>query len=120
MKSQAPTAAQKRYWSLITSFGCCVCGGPAEVAHAHGPSVSARGFVKPHGKKFRWQHWLVLPLCPLHHRMATMSFDNAMRTWEENHGTAAMHLDMLIARTGIDVWALARALLKDAHLSAPV
>lgn len=106
--------AVREHWSRVAAMGCLLCGGPAEIAHAHGPSVTARGFLKPKGKKMRWQDFLVLPLCPGHHRMQTMSLDNALASWEAIYGTCAMWLDHVSAQLGYDVWNLARAEMKPA------
>jgi hypothetical protein len=106
------SAAAKRHWTRVAALGCLVCGGPAEIAHAHGPSLTARGFLKPKGKKQAWQDYLVLPLCPAHHRHQTMSLDNALATWESIYGTCAMHIDHVGAELGVDPWALARAVMR--------
>ncbi len=102
----------RMHWSKVAALGCLICSGPAEIAHAHGPSLTARGFHKGKGKKQRWQDMLVLPLCPDHHRHQKMSLDNALTTWESIYGTCAMHLDLVSERLGYDVWERARAEMK--------
>lgn len=106
------TAAQKRYWNRAAALGCLICGGPAEIAHAHGGSIVERmQEPKAKGKKLQRYNWLVLPLCPTHHRIGgpkdyALDLDGMM--WEIFYGTQASHIDHLCERFGIDLWALAR------------
>jgi hypothetical protein len=96
------------HFCRVVRVGCLLDGGPAEIAHAHGPSLTARGFLKTKGRKQIWQDWLVLPLCPAHHRLFADSLDNAMSSWEQQHGTQAAWLDLLCDKLQYNVWDLAR------------
>jgi hypothetical protein len=35
------SAAVRRYWTKLVEGGCCICGGPAEIAHCTGGSITA-------------------------------------------------------------------------------
>ena len=109
------TAEVRRYWSRLVDMGCVArldklqpCGAPAEIAHCHDGSVVER-MMEPRakGKKLARYDWLVLPLCPRHHRHGRDALDNGVKSWERRFGTQAGHVDRLIAETGIDVWAKA-------------
>jgi hypothetical protein len=101
------TAAVRRFWSQVAALGCLICGSPAQIAHAHGPSLRERDsrFLKPKGKKPRWGDWLVIPLCPPHHHM----MDNDPRQFAAWYGPPALLVDAVAQRTAIDVWTRARA-----------
>lgn len=103
------SAAVKRYWSQVAALGCCICGGPAEIAHAHGGSIVEKmGEPKAKGRKLPRYDWLVLPLCPPHHR-GNRGLDIAGgHIWETWHGPQVGHIDRLIQQLGLDVWALAQ------------
>jgi hypothetical protein len=103
------TAPIRDYWTRIVASGCVICGGPAEIAHCHGGSIRELGYVKAKGKKLDYMDWLVLPLCPGHHRLTTYSLDINPRAWEEAHGTQVEHINALVARTGVNVWELAKS-----------
>lgn len=98
-----------RYWSLVAAHGCCVCGAEAEIAHCHGGSLTPITGVKAKGKKLAYMDWLVLPACPDHHRILPDSLDLNVRAFERLHGTQVSHINKLIERTKIDVWALAKS-----------
>ena len=103
------TAAQRRYWLQVAALGCVVCGGPAEIAHCHGGSIVERlQEPKAKGKKLTRMNWLVLPICPYHHRTGAESLDVCQSCWELVHGTQASHIDKLCERFGLDLWTLAR------------
>lgn len=105
------TAAQRRYWSRIVEDGCVICGGPAELAHAHGGSIVERmQEPKAKGKKLSHYDWLVIPLCPRHGRHPYPdALDTDVEAWEARFGTQVYWIDQMIARTGVDVWAKARS-----------
>jgi Recombination enhancement, RecA-dependent nuclease len=53
-----PTTEQGRFFDLLKSLGCLICGGPANVHHLmHAP-----------GKERRRDHRFVVPLCQCHHQ----------------------------------------------------
>jgi hypothetical protein len=102
------TADVKRYWDRVAALRCVVCYSPAEIAHAHGPSVTLRMMEpKAKGKKLARYDWLVLPLCPHHHRWNHEALDNNPRRFEECHGKVADWIDYLCAWSGLNLWALA-------------
>jgi hypothetical protein len=109
-KSQEPTAEQKRYWTRVAALGCLVCRRPPQIAHMHGPELCAidPALLKPKAKKFRWQHWLVAPLCPEHHWL----FDNRPEAFIVRWGNAVDLLRQVQSRLGVDGIALARAMVK--------
>lgn len=101
-------AETRRYWSWIASHGCLICGGPSEVAHAHGGSIVERmQEPKAKGVKLARYDWLVIPLCPAHHRLHNDSLDHGVDRWELRFGRQADWIDVLVAESGINVWALA-------------
>lgn len=104
------SAAVKRWWSLLAEGGCWICQRPAQIAHAHGPSLRERNpaFLKPKGKKMRWGDWLVIPLCPEHH----WTMDYQPRLFWREHGSPAELLDEIASFYETDVWGNASALLK--------
>lgn len=59
-KGNSPTAAQKRWYDAVASFGCIECGNPAQIHHCVGASAKIKG-VGNIGHQF------ILPLCPEHH-----------------------------------------------------
>jgi len=102
------TAAQRRYWTALVRDGCVLCGAPAEIAHAHGGSIVERmQEPKAKGVKLERYDWLVLPLCPAHHRSEAGCLDNSPRAWEAVHGEQAAWIDLLCHRHGLDLWRLA-------------
>ena len=104
------TAACRRYWDRVASLGCCICGAPAEIAHAHGGSVIMRmQEPKAKGVKLPRMDWLVLPLCYHHHRdTSPTGLDRNVAEWEAIYGDQAMWIDRISAKLGVDVWELAR------------
>jgi hypothetical protein len=107
------TAAIRRYWTRLVDGGCCICGGPAEVAHTHGGSIVERlKEPKAKGRKLPYMDFLVLPLCMRHHRIGPTALDNDVDAWESIFGEQAIWIDNMKSRTGIDAWAEARALMK--------
>jgi len=109
------SAAVQRYWTRLAAMGCIITGGPAEIAHCHGGSLLIRGrelgrdYTKAKGKKLDYMDWLVLPISPEHHRLASNSLDLNVEAWERAHGTQVYWIDKMIKRTGIDVWDFARS-----------
>ena len=84
------------HWDRIAGLGCCICERPAEVAHCHGGSISeilGPDFRPGWGQ--RQNHWLVIPLCPEHHR-GNKGLDTGQRGvsgWEEEYGTQVEWLE---------------------------
>jgi hypothetical protein len=109
------SASVRRYWSKIVPMGCLICGMPAEIAHCHGGSIVTRGrelgrdYTKAKGVKLGYMDWLALPLCPIHHRAEHGGLDAYVEAWEHVHGKQSYWIDVLIERTGINVWALAKS-----------
>ncbi len=107
------SAPIRRYWTRIVAMGCVVTGGPAEIAHCHGGSLRYRGvelgrdYTKAKGVKLPYMDWLVLPICPLLHRIAPYSLDNNVAEWEDRYGPQTYWLDEMCKRTGVDIWELA-------------
>lgn len=107
-----PTAVQKRYWDTVVRLGCSASftGIDVTIHHAHGGSLAERGFGRSFGRKT--SHWLVLPIARKLH-VGVGGIDGPYRItveeWEAKHGRQADMIDRLVKRTGIDVWALARA-----------
>lgn len=108
------SAAVRRYWSSLVALGCCLCGRPAEVAHCHGGSIVERlQEPKAKGVKLPYMDWLVLPLCPDHHRdTSRLGLDRDVRAWEQRNGAQAMWIDRMERRTGVDAWAEARSRMR--------
>jgi hypothetical protein len=97
------------HWSKVAAMGCLICGGPAEIAHCHGGSVSERlQEPKAKGKKLPRLDWIVAPLCPFHHRLGKISYDTTRTTFEDYHGPMAGYLDEIARVTGVDIWKLAK------------
>lgn len=101
------TAELRRHWSAVAAMGCMVTGAPATLHHAHGGSVKGRGFHRSTGRKT--SDWLVIPLSfDLH--VGSEGIDRiGVKRWEAKYGTQAEMLDEIARRTGVDVWAKARA-----------
>lgn len=53
--------AVRRHHDFVASLGCLVCGAPAEVHHVTGYADKPGRFAR--------SDWLVVPLCPPHHRI---------------------------------------------------
>ncbi len=94
-RRKAVSAAIKRHWSMVAGKGCCVCGGGAEVHH-----VTA--YADRIGRLPR-SDYLVVGLCPLHHRGVGETSQMLVSVESLNHrGFYAEH--------GIDLFALASRL----------
>jgi hypothetical protein len=96
----------KAHWNRVAALPCIACGRHGvQIAHQHGPSLRERNprFLKPKGKKMRWQDWLVLPLCPGCHAVC----DNSPPAFAALRGTPAVLLDELCVMLMVDVWGLA-------------
>lgn len=104
------TAAIRRYWDAIVDMGCVICGGPAEIAHAHGGSITLRmQEPKAKGKKLPRMDWICLPLCVWHHRdTSPCGLDRNVAEWEFVYGDQAMWIDRISSKLGVDVWAKAK------------
>lgn len=109
------TAAVRRYWTQIAAMGCICCGSPAHIAHAHGESLIVYGrtlgrdYQKAKGKKLPYMDWLVLPICPRHHIEASDSLDKYPEAWEDRWGPVVYWLNIMVERTGVNIWALAKS-----------
>ena len=101
------TVAIKRHWTRVAALDCIICRGEAEIAHCHGGSLLDRGILHAKGKKLPRMDWLVLPLCPIHHRAEYGGLDGNVREWERFFGKQTAHLDQLGTVLGLDLWALA-------------
>lgn len=105
------TALQKRYWSVVVKLGCAVTGDTEDVTihHVHGGSMKERGVHRAEGRK--GSNWLVIGLRRGLH-IGPGGIDGFPRPpvheWERKHGRQADMIDRLVARTGINVWDLAR------------
>ncbi len=111
-----------RYWSRLAKHGCLVCRRPAEIAHAHGGSIVERmQEPKAKGVKLDRYDWLVLPLCPKHHRTSeALALDLiGARAWELLFGRQDEWIDYLAALYGLDLWALAKGANHDTTTGAP-
>jgi len=108
--NHGPTFAQRRYWDRVSAMGCVICHGVAEIAHCHGGSLVEKTGVKAKGVKLRYMHWLVLPLCVVHHRdTSEEGLDRDVGAWEARFGSQVGWIDVLITRTGVNVWELAKS-----------
>lgn len=109
------TAAVRRYWTQVADVGCLICQQPAEIAHAHGGSIVERGvqigedYSKAKGLKLAYMDWLVLPLCPNHHRLGSTALDRDVDAFERAYGPQAEFIDYLAVRFGLNLWQLARS-----------
>lgn len=104
------SASVRRYWGRLAAMGCILCGGPAEIAHAHGGSIVERmQECKAKGKKLARYDWLVLPLCYAHHQdTSPVGLDRDVRAWERRFGSQASYIDLLCGKTGINLWELSK------------
>ncbi len=103
------TTATRNHWHRVAAMGCLICQSPAEVAHCHGGSIVER-MQEPKAKGFKLPRydWLILPLCPLHHRdTSPLGLDRNVAAWERKFGTQAMYINSLCERLGVDLWSLA-------------
>lgn len=109
------TAQVRRYWNRLAGMGCIITRGPAEIAHCHGGSLIIRGrelgrdYTKAKGVKLPYMDFLVLPISPLLHRIASYSLDQDVEEWEHRYGPQTYWLDEMVKRTGVDVWELAKS-----------
>lgn len=110
------TAEIRAYWSRLAPLGCIACSQDAEIAHCHGGSMQDLGYTKTKGKKQPWMDWLVLPICPTHHRWAPFSLDKSVTAFESRFGRQVDWLDVMVIRLGVDVWKKMRAAHPNAWL----
>lgn len=105
------TKALKAHHRRLREMGCIVTGRTDRVTlhHCHSGSMVERGVMRGMGQKV--SDWLVIPLDLYLHSMGPQAIDGAcgVLTWEARNGRQADFLDLIVARTGVDVWALARA-----------
>lgn len=56
--SKKPTKSESDYMGMVQALNCLICGSPAEIHHIRlGQGMSQRA-----------SNYLVVPLCPHHHR----------------------------------------------------
>lgn len=74
-----PTAADKRYWSKLSEYGCLICRQPAEIHH----------ITTGVGMGQKAAHRDVIPLCHAHHRTggSGVAIHAGKRTWETIYGS---------------------------------
>lgn len=74
MKGRNPNKEERDWIDKVVSLGCCVCrkyygeDSPAECHHTHGKTIPGA-------------HFHVLPICPKHHRLASVTGE-----WATRHG----------------------------------
>lgn len=100
------------HWDRIAGLGCCICERPAEVAHCHGGSISDQ--LDPQyrpGMAQKQNHWLVIPLCPEHHRgnEGLDTYREGVRGWEAKYGTQIEWLEEVSNRLGYSLFGRAGA-----------
>ena len=107
------TAEIQRHWDVVAAMGCLVTGSTWDVTlhHAHGGSLLDRGFYRAFGRKT--SDWLVIPIVRRIH-VGKGGIDGppprpSVEQWEARHRKQAEMLDEIVRRTGVDVWARARA-----------
>jgi hypothetical protein len=101
----------QRHWDQLAAMGCIVTGEkPCTLHHTHGGSIKDRGFHRSAGRKT--SPWLVIPLAAKLHT-GPGGIDGfprpSVKAWELRHGKQSDMLDEVARRTGVDVWAKARA-----------
>lgn len=98
--------AVQEHWEALAAYGCWVCCQPAQMHHATGGSMKARGIHKGMGQKN--SDWLVIPLCERHHTGVDGLHKIGVAQWEERFGPQAVMLDAITQATQTDVWHNAR------------
>lgn len=88
------TAAEKRYMGLVASLGCVVCRNLG-----HGPTPAEVHHIKEGQYSQRASNYLVIPLCPAHHRTGGMgvAYHAGPRSFESLYGS---ELDLLAQTIG--------------------
>jgi len=83
-------AAEKRHLDRVSAMGCVICGGPAEIHHLR--TVC--------GMSQRASNYLVIGLCPEHHRQGSFgqAVHNGYQEFSKNHGSEADLLAKTIER----------------------
>lgn len=110
MRNKRPADVEK-YWAMLREMGCMVSGKTNDVTihHCHSGSMADAGVNRGGGQKV--SDWLVIPLNRELHCVGPNAIDGAVGggviTWEAKNGRQVDHINTLIARTGIDVWAKA-------------
>lgn len=111
MRSNKRPADVEAYWQTLREMGCIVTGRTDGVTihHCHSGSMADAGINRGGGQKV--SDWLVIPLNRELHCIGPDAIDGAVGggviTWEAKNGRQVDHINTLIARTGIDVWAKA-------------
>ena len=91
------TVALKRFYDAVAEQGCLVCGSPAEIHHVTGYADRPGRFTR--------DDWLVVPLCPKHHRAGCDPYASAPVSVErlshqgffQEHGIDLLHEAMRLA-----------------------
>ena len=83
----------KQYKSKVAELGCLICRKPAELHHPRFAS----------GASQRASDWLVIPLCPGHHRTGGhgVAIHAGQQTFEKNYGTEADLLAQVIREVNL-------------------
>jgi hypothetical protein len=84
------TKVEKQYLSKVAELGCIICKSPAEIHHIRtGMGIGQRN-----------TNFMVLPLCPQHHRTGGfgIAIHAGQKTWEQNFGTELELLELVKAR----------------------
>lgn len=93
-RNKAPTARDRRYWSIVARVGCIVAGGPTP---CRGPTTINHCFTGGGGRK---DHAQVIPLCFEHH-LGREGIDGRVmskRAWQDKYGTEASLIELLERR----------------------
>lgn len=79
LSAKTKTKAEKEYLSQVAALGCLICQSPAEIHHIRSNMGLGR----------RNSHFMVLPLCPTHHRTGGhgIAFHAASKIWQDRYGT---------------------------------
>jgi hypothetical protein len=75
------TKAERAHHDAVAALGCMVCGGPAEIHHLKHHPITGEHLT-------RRDHWLVIPLCPMHHRQGDwgVAFHAGSTHWQAIYG----------------------------------
>lgn len=81
---------EKAYMNKVAALGCIICGAPAELHH---PRFCC-------GMSQRASNYLVIPLCPAHHRHGGygQAIHNGQIDFEKTHGREEELLSETIKR----------------------
>jgi len=91
MGKRQPSAAAKRHMGRVADLGCIVCrneGNPGTAAECHHINRCAMGM--------RSGSFLVIPLCPEHHRTSSRAVHQGKQTFEMRYGDEWALLDQTL------------------------